>query len=202
MKSFLAGMAFILASTASAKADGAGIIIDYAERALARGYGATCSLSMVPSSTDGYYPCLDFGPYRYVREYQKISAYVVGKDKKPFKIMGGTRSAPRFVIGGPWEQDMPQRMIAFWNDIVEGGAEKAEQARQTTKEREEAEKYVREMMGGETIAGPENGPNGLQPPRQPAPSTTELLHDPRATEPQRLDVDEADINAIMQQGRN
>jgi hypothetical protein len=201
MKSTFFALTLLLASTGVAHADGASIVVDYAEKALAKGYGTTCSLAMIPSTADGYYPCLDFGPYRYVREYQKIGAYVVGPDKKPFKVMGGTRSDPRFSIGGPWEQDMATRIVAFWNDVVEGGADKAADVRQTTKERQDAEAYIRKMMGGDD-ADKTTPPKNAQLPQQVAPALPDAVQGqatpPRASgtaEP--LDVDETDIKEIM-----
>ncbi len=200
MKSTFCAFSLVLAFAGNAKADGAGLVVDYAERALSKGYGTTCSLSMVPSKSDGYYPCLDFGPYRYVREYQKVSAYVVGPDKKPFKVMGGTRADPRFSVGGPWEQDMAARMIAFWNDVVEGGAERATNAKQSSKERQDAETYIRKMMGDGGTEKPEIAQDSPVPQGNSATSTAAapaLIPHQDGASLAPLDVDENDIKEIM-----
>lgn len=125
---------------------GAGVATEIAENAMAKGYGTTCSLSMIPVDSGGYYPCIDFGPYRYVHEYQKISAYVLVKDAPPFKIMGGTLAEPRFIVGGPWESDLPRRAVEYWNDIIEGGAQKREQTDAERKAKDNAAAYIESQM--------------------------------------------------------
>lgn len=200
MKIIFAGAVALFANAAAAHADGSSVVVDFAERALAKGYGSMCSLAMVPSTTDGYYPCIDFGRYRYVREYQKVSGYVVGKDKKPFKIMGGTAQDPRFTIGGPWEQDMPSRVVMFWNDIIEGGAEKAQSVMESTKEREEAEALIRSQMG-ESEQKP-SAPVAEQKPSGPTLSKEEVLAKAARSEPERLDVDLEDIKSFLEEGNN
>jgi hypothetical protein len=77
---------------------------------MAMGHGATCSLAMEPTRTDGYYPCVDFGPYRMVKEYGRVSGFVVGKGRKPFKVFVSDDAGERFVVGGPWESDMAGRL--------------------------------------------------------------------------------------------
>lgn len=205
MKSTFFALTLFLSSAGLAHADGSAVVVDYAEKAMAKGYGTMCSLTMMPSASDGYYPCLDFGPYRYVREYQKVSAYVVGPDKKPFKVMGGTKADPRFTIGGPWETDMAARMVAFWNDTVEGGADKAAKAHQTTKERQEAEAYVRKMMGGDQIAQQPAKNAQIDEPTivEGQTLTTEELRKSRTDDPARpLAVNENDIKEIMKKSEN
>jgi hypothetical protein len=206
MKSTFFAFSLLIASTGIVRADGANVVVDYAEKALAKGYGTTCSLSMIPNTADGYYPCLDFGPYRYVREYQKISAYVVGPDKKPFQVMGGTRSEPKFSIGGPWEQDMAARMVAFWNDVVEGGAKKAEGVKQTTKERQDAEAYIRKMMGGDEAAKsppPQNAQLAAPTPsNSPTMTTEQVINSRKSGNAEPLNVDETDIKEIMKKSNN
>ncbi len=153
----------ISTSTTLAADNGAARIpIEIAEKAIAKGYGAMCSLNMMPVETDGYYPCIDMGPYRYVREYQRVSAFVLVKDAPPFKILGGTSDNPKFIVGGPWETDLAQRAVQYWNDIVEGGAASREKTQQESKARDNAASFIQNQIdkeAQETQKHPEPTPN-------------------------------------------
>jgi hypothetical protein len=141
-----------LAASASAEVGGARIVVEYAEKAIAKGYGAMCSLSMAPVKSGGYYHCLDFGPYRYVKGYESVSAYVVQQGKPPYQVMSGPIADPVFVIGGPWMQDMPLRVIAYWNDVVDGGAARIKQATEATGRKKAAEEYINSLVQKERPA--------------------------------------------------
>jgi hypothetical protein len=143
-----------LATQASAEVGAGRIVVEYAEKAIAKGYGSMCSLAMTPVASGGYYPCIDFGPYRYVRGYESVAAFVVQKDKAPFKIMGGTAQNPGFVIDGPWVTDLPMRMVAYWNDVVEGGADKLKQSQETSGRKRAAEEYINSLVQKEKPSEP------------------------------------------------
>lgn len=140
--------AALFACARAAMADGSGIVSEMAEKALARGYGATCSLEMKPVASGGYYPCLDFGPYRYVRGYGKVYGLVVQKGREPFLVMSGAPDAPSFIYDGPWQVDMPSRIVMWWNDTVEGMAAKADAQASASAEKKAAEDYISSLNGG------------------------------------------------------
>lgn len=149
---------------------GPSIIVDMAERAIAKGHGTTCGLEMKPVAKGGYYPCLDFGPYRYVRGYGKVYGFVVQVGKQPFSVMSGSELSPAWTYDGPWKEDMPARMVLWWNDTVEGVAFRAESEAAASGERAAAEKYIRGIRG-EDMAAPEL----VQPPAPVAPALTEEM---------------------------
>jgi hypothetical protein len=193
-----ASLSFLLLTTAALAQNGEAVGVEFAEKAIAKGYGSTCDLSMQPSKQNAYYPCIDFGPYRYVREYQKVSAYVVGPGRTPFKIMTGSAQSPSFILGGPWEQDFAARAVMFWNDVVEGGEAKAKEQLQSSKAREDAESYVNDIIGKPKAS--------QQKPGSPAPQagnpdtiTTEELRMQSVGPREMLDVDENDIQKILSQ---
>lgn len=200
MRQFLTSSTLLLLLTTVASAQsGEAIGVEYAEKAIAKGYGTTCNLAMQPSRQDDYYPCIDFGPYRYVREYQKVSAYVVGPGRTPFKIMSGSSQEPTFILGGPWEQDFAARAVMFWNDVVEGGETKAKEQLRTTKERKEAEDFVKGIMGQ---AEPSEGNGQALPSSPPTNSnavTTEESRIDSGAPPEMLDAAEDDIQQILSQ---
>lgn len=135
----------MMSCNSMADVGGGRIVTEYAEKAISKGYGSMCSLSMEPVRTGGYYPCLDFGPYRYVRGYENVSAYVVQKGKTPFRIMSGPPGNPAFVVAGPWVQDLPIRMVSFWNEVVEGGTAKRKAAEEVSGRQKAAEAYIKSL---------------------------------------------------------
>jgi len=149
----LAG-AFPAGALPARAADASAVVADMADRILARGHGQTCSLAMVPVRGGGYYPCVDFGPYRVVKEYGRISAYVVQEGRPPYLVMTGGERGAGFVVSGPWETDLPARIVMFWNDVVEGGLERGRRARETDAQRQEAEVYIRKLTQPEGEAAP------------------------------------------------
>jgi hypothetical protein len=200
MRQFLKASAlFLLLTTAASAQTGEAVGVEFAEKAIAKGYGATCDLTMQPSAREGYYPCIDFGPYRYVREYQKVSAYVVGPGRVPFKIMAGPWQSPSFILAGPWEQDFAARAVMFWNDVVEGGDNKAKDHMQSTQARKDAENYVKGIMGQAEPSETKKpaSPSVLQ--SNPETITTEELRMRSVGPREMLDVDENDIQKILSQ---
>lgn len=152
--------ASMIASAASA--DMSAIVAEMAEKILDKGYGETCSLEMVPVRSGGYYPCFDFGPYRVVKEYGRVSGYVVREGKPPYLVMTGGERGSGFVTPGPWETDMAARIVSYWNDVIEGGAERLKQQAQKEAERREVEAYIRKL--NETPSASVAG----EPPKEPS----------------------------------
>lgn len=118
------------------------LISDLANRALKKGHGTECSLKFEPTKNRGYYPCLDFGPYRYVKAYGKSFVFVIQANKSPFKIMEGSYESLSFIHDGPWNSDVGPRLALWWNDVVEGNALKFEMDSAETKARTEAADYI------------------------------------------------------------
>jgi len=155
MRGLRAAFLVALAGAFPARAgDATAVVAEMTDRILARGHGQTCSLAMVPVRGGGYYPCVDFGPYRVVKEYGRISAYVVQDGKSPYLVMTGGERGAGFVVPGPWETDLPARIVMFWNDVVEGGLERGRRARETDAQRQEAEAYIRKLTQPEEKAAP------------------------------------------------
>lgn len=154
LKTLVSSLILIAAGAVSAHAEvgGGRIVVEYAEKAIAKGYGGMCSLAMVPVASGGYYHCIDFGPYRYVKGYEGVSAYVVQKGQPPYQVMGGAPDNPVFVIKGPWESDLPMRVISYWNEVVEGGAERLKRAEETTGRKKAAEEYINSLVKKEKPA--------------------------------------------------
>jgi len=149
MKKTALALSILAACTAPAFADGPGIVVEMAAKAMAKGYGATCSLEMKPTKRNGYYPCIDFGPYRFVKGYGKVYGLVAQKGKEPFLVMSGTPDSPAWIYDGPWQTDMPARIVMFWNDTVEGGAAKRRNAEEASAEQKAAADYIRKLRGEE-----------------------------------------------------
>lgn len=140
--------------------DGAAVVADIASKAIARGYGRTCSLTMEPVRTGGYYPCLDFGPYRIVKEYGRIRGFVVHEGSPPFQVLSYGDRGDGFVEG-PWVIDMPARIVSFWSDVVDGGLDRAKRSNDARTQRQAAEDYVRKLtmpLEAETRPSPAGPP--------------------------------------------
>lgn len=126
------------------------VVSEYAQSAIKRGYGTKCSLEMKPVDTGGYYPCLDFGPYRYVVEYQRISGYVVQAGMQPYKIFQGPLGGINFTVDGLWRQDVPVQMLSWWSDVVEGGAVRDQIAKQSSTRKSAVERYIQSLADKST----------------------------------------------------
>lgn len=147
--------------------------VEYAIKAMDRGYGSSCNLAMEISQNDAYYRCIDFGPYRVVEEYQKVSAYVVGPDMQPFKIMEGPSKQPVFTVGGPWEQDFAMKAVSFWNEVVEGGKSEAEHRAEAQKAKDTAVSIVQKGLAEN--GGTKDQTQGKSPVETVPPSTPNSL---------------------------
>lgn len=136
----------LMTSIIPSKADESLVVaIDLAEQAIAKGYGSMCNLEMRPVKSGGYYPCFDFGPYRYVRGYGKVTGLVIQNGKQPFPIFSGPKNSPTFNYKGPWENDVVSRMVMWWNDNIENGRQKANQEAKASENRSAAAEYINSL---------------------------------------------------------
>jgi hypothetical protein len=197
MKTILIGL--VLASSALAvstppasAAGGEAIVSEYARKAIERGYGGMCSLGMEPVKSGGYYPCLDFGPYRFVVGYESVSAYVVQKGSTPFQVMGG--SPARFLVDGPWTTDMPERAVSYWNDTVMGGAARLKEVEDGVSRKSAAAAYIDGLNKKEEPPAPKPLPRTAVPP-QTQPSSGGLSDRGNVGQP----VDGADLKSVLKQ---
>ncbi|NTF17095.1 hypothetical protein G6L37_01455 [Agrobacterium rubi] len=154
-------------------ADDGSAAIETARRAIAIGHGADCSLDMKPVERNGYYPCIDIAPYRFVFSYGSVKAFVIQKDRAPYPIMDAPIDAPEFLRDGPWKSDMSARVALWWSDTVEGGSKRLSELQGQTESQKAAEDYVSKMMGKQ------EAPPLVAAPQPPAssPDTTELDED-------------------------
>ena len=108
----------ILAAQASpAKADDASTIVRTAKALMDSGRYARCGLDMQPAEKTGYYRCFDFGPYRIVEDYPKLSVFVTaGGD--PFRIFAAEGGRGEFMFQGPWVADVAPRLAKYAADAV------------------------------------------------------------------------------------
>jgi len=164
-------LASILPSQAN---ESLGIAIDLAEQAIAKGHGSMCNLEMKPVRTGGYYPCLDFGPYRYVRGYNKVTGYVIEKGKAPFTIFSGPRSNPTFIYDGPWETDVVSRMVMWWNDNIEGTSRKFQDEAKANANRSAAAEYISSLNKS---ADDDKAAEAKEAPKPVPPAKTEVMTD-------------------------
>jgi hypothetical protein len=135
------GAAVLGAIPAQAKGDQEAIAT--VRSALDRGHGQSCSLSAEPVSRGGYYPCLDIGPYRFVAEYGRMRAFVLIEGQPPFPILHSESGQVEFLVRGPWQEDLAERVSTWWEDEVSGGRARREAQEQGTKRQSDAERAVR-----------------------------------------------------------
>jgi len=115
MRSILAAILLAALPQAAYASDaGAAGAVDTVSAALAKGYGATCSLEMQPVASGGYYPCLDIGPYRFVAEYGRTRGFVLTEGQPPFPVLVSDAAGARFEYQGTWVQDLPARVAQWW----------------------------------------------------------------------------------------
>lgn len=104
----------------AALADDASTIVRTAKSLMDSGRYVHCGLDMQPAETAGYYRCFDFGPYRVVEDYPRLSVFVTaGGD--PFRIFAAERGRGEFLFQGPWVSDVAPRLAKFAADTVAGG---------------------------------------------------------------------------------
>lgn len=153
------------------------VAIDLAEQAIDKGHGAMCDLEMKPVRTGGYYPCLDFGPYRYVREYNRISGYVIEKGKRPFSIFTGTREKPIFLYDGPWTTDVVSRMVIWWNDNTGKNSDTYNKKMREQAALSAASKYISSLNEQPTTESPAKTPPSAREEQGKPKSNTEVMTD-------------------------
>lgn len=143
-------------STLQASSTRLGVVTEYAQRAITMGYGAECSLEMKVVKVGGYYPCLDFGPYRIVVKYQHIAGFVVQEGFLPFKIFEGPAERPIFVRNGPWNEDVEIQMAKWWADVIDGGSIRRSELELQSTRRTAAERYIKSLQKKELPSAAEN----------------------------------------------
>jgi hypothetical protein len=125
-------------------------------KALDRGYGQTCDLKAMPAAKGaGYYPCVDIGPYRFVREYAnagyRTAGYLVAGGE-PFRFLEAVGSSATLLVKGPWETDLLPRAVKFEEDIS-GVAAERKRALEPEAKRIEAERRLHDFMTKEKPEG-------------------------------------------------
>ena len=107
--------------TVAQAADDATTVVRTARALMDSGRFVRCGLDMQPTDRGGYYRCFDFGPYRVVEDYPRLSVFVTaGGD--PFRIFAAEAGRGSFLFQGPWATDLAPRLAKYAADAV---AEKA-----------------------------------------------------------------------------
>jgi hypothetical protein len=76
-----------------------------------------CGLDMKPSESGGYYRCFEFGLYRVVEDYPRLSVFVTGEEA-PFRIFATENGRGGFLYSGPWTVDLAPRLAKYAADVV------------------------------------------------------------------------------------
>lgn len=122
-----------------------------ANKAIDRGYGQTCDLKAMPAGRGGYYPCVDIGPYRFVREYANAGTRTAGylvAGGEPFRIIESAGRVTQLLISGPWESDLLPRATRYDEDIS-GVTASRERALVPETRRVDAERRLRDFQSKE-----------------------------------------------------
>lgn len=173
----LVAAAFLVSAAAGCHAAdrGASESARLAAEAMAKGYGATCSLENIPVKKGGYYPCIDIPPYRFVKSYGKIEGFVLTDGQPPFAVMRADESGANFLYVGPWTDHMAGHVAAWWDDEIGGGKVRREAEQASDKRRQDAEKAVRGYMDPPKTESPKAETETPSPaagaPERPAPKT-------------------------------
>ncbi len=174
------GMRVILLSAAlAASACGAGRAqaasgpasetLDLLADAIRRGYGDMCDLEGGKADKGGYFRCVDVGPYRFSFGDRTVDGYVILRGAPPYRFMRAAEGEPGgYVVGGPWEADLDDKVSRWYADEVGGGRARRE-AEQGDEERARAARAAVESYG-ETPGSP-----AAQPPAQ-APTSVQRNH--------------------------
>lgn len=168
MRFVILALVATLSGPASAEAKGDEEAIATVRSALDRGHGGSCSLSAEPVARGGYYPCLDIGPYRFVAEYGRMRAFVLIEGQAPFPILHSQSGQVEFLVRGPWQDDLAERVSTWWEDEVSGGRARREAQEQGTKRQSDAEKAVRRFTT------PSRAPDVMPAPQAPQQQFTPL----------------------------
>lgn len=157
-------------------------IVAEAGRAISKGYGAKCDLSMALSKTDPYYDCFDFEPYRIVFEYGRTRGFVVLENGTPVEVFSHTDGDTSFSVTGPWEKDMAIAMAEWWNETLSGNKGNSGSLRDLAAE------YVRQTRlskSEERTLAPASPPAGTEPKNvlEIAPEEGEILRALKGSNP-------------------
>lgn len=177
MRTAIAAFAFIALTThaASAEEDLAAATA-VAERAISMGYGTECTLELEPAPGGlGYWPCVDFGPYRYIKGYGEARFAVTQEDRKPFVVAHGKNGQLAWLHDGPWQRDLRQRVVGWWSDVAGGGAARAQAEAERSEAAEAAAAYIRSLNGEPPVT-----PSQAEPEPGPSPVTEAISPDARA----------------------
>jgi hypothetical protein len=117
LRPVLASIAMMTAWTVAAEADDATTVVRTAKALMDSGRFVRCGLDMQPTDRGGYYRCFDFGPYRVVEDYPRLSVFVTaGGD--PFRIFAAEAGRGSFLFQGPWATDLAPRLAKYAADAV------------------------------------------------------------------------------------
>lgn len=144
--------------------------------AMSRGYGAVCSLEMIPVERNGYYRCLDVGPYRFVEEYGRTRAFVITPDQPPFEIMVEDAQGARFSYRGPWETNLVQQVDTWYAYEIGGGRAQAQAASDEAARAGAATDAVTAYLKSLEPAQPETAPAAQAPIQQVQPSQPQIYY--------------------------
>lgn len=122
--------------------------LDLLSDAIRRGYGDMCDLEGGKAEKDGYFRCVDVGPYRFSFGDRRVEGYVVLKGAAPYRFMGaGDGDGVGYITGGPWETDLDDKVARWYADEVGGGRARRE-AEQGDADRAQAARAAVEGYGG------------------------------------------------------
>ena len=113
----LAALAAATAALSPALAEDAASIVRTAKGLMDSGRYVRCGLDMKPSEGAGYYRCFEFGLYRVVEDYPRLSVFVTGEDA-PFRIFAAENGRGSFLFSGPWTTDLAPRLAKHAADAV------------------------------------------------------------------------------------
>lgn len=171
---FASAMSIAIAASTPAAADDAAIVARTAKALMDSGRFVRCGLDMQPTDRNGYYRCFDFGPYRVVEDYPRLSVFVTaGGD--PFRIFAAEAGRGTFLFQGPWASDLAPRLVKYAADAV---AEKAAGPNADVR-RLEAEARLGAVIDAERPKPPPSPEPAPEAPIAPAPSS------PSAARPSR-----------------
>lgn len=164
LRRILALGVLVMTAGPAASEDGLSRAARIADEAIAHGYGAVCDLSAKPVTANGYYPCVDIPPYRFVRTYSggnwRLDGYLIaGGD--PFRFMQAAEGRVTVLVKGPWEIDLPPRADKFADDNSGVSAERARRAEPESR-RVDAERRLQEFIDKDSAKSSQKGQTGEQ----------------------------------------
>jgi hypothetical protein len=163
-------VATVASSTVADAGDDATTVVRTAKALMDSGRFVRCGLDMQPTDKGGYYRCFDFGPYRVVEDYPRLSVFVTAGGE-PFRIFAAEAGRGSFLFQGPWATDLAPRLAKYAADAV---AEKAGGANADVR-RLEAEARLGAVIDAERPKpppAPEPAPEAAVAPVAPPPAAT------------------------------